>query len=151
MATQYTAGLTTGQVLTAATMNSIGAAWETFNPTITQGATPTKTHNVRYARIQKIVHYQGLVQFSSAGTAANIIACNLPVTAVAVTGTFMANGSALFYDGSTNRTYTMIATLVGATSMQFWYDNTSNFFGAQPAITIANTDWLSFNVTYEGQ
>jgi hypothetical protein len=130
-------------------MNSIGAAWETFNPTITQGATPTKTGGAKYARIQKTVHYQGLLQFTSAGTAANIVACNLPLTATAVLGTFMANGSALFYDGSVNRTYTLIATLTGANNMQFWYDNCSNFFGAQPAITIANTDWLAFNVTYE--
>jgi len=34
MATQYTAGLTSGQVLNAATLNQIGAAVETFTPTI---------------------------------------------------------------------------------------------------------------------
>lgn len=33
MATQWTAGTTSGQVLTAATLNTIGAAWETWTPT----------------------------------------------------------------------------------------------------------------------
>jgi len=39
MATQYTAGLTAGQVLTAATMNQIGAAWETWTPALTASNT----------------------------------------------------------------------------------------------------------------
>lgn len=34
MATQYTAGLSAGQILTAATMNQLGAAVATFTPTI---------------------------------------------------------------------------------------------------------------------
>ena len=32
MATQWTAGTTAGQILTAATLNTIGAAWETWTP-----------------------------------------------------------------------------------------------------------------------
>ena len=149
MATQYNAGLTTGQVLTAATMNSIGAAWENFNPTITQGVTPTKTLNCRYARIQKIVHYEGLFQFSTAGTGGSIIRSSLPVSATGVLGTFASHGSGIFYDASVNRTYSLICTVVNSTDLQFWYDAQANFFGANPLITIANGDWLSFSLTYE--
>jgi hypothetical protein len=43
MATQWTAGTTSGQVLTAATLNTIGAVAVDYTPTLTQSATVTKT------------------------------------------------------------------------------------------------------------
>ena len=46
MATQWTAGTVSGQVLTAATLNTIGAAWVDYTPTLTQGVTVTKTITV---------------------------------------------------------------------------------------------------------
>jgi len=39
MATQWTAGTTSGQVLTAATLNTIGAVWETWTPALTASTT----------------------------------------------------------------------------------------------------------------
>lgn len=150
MASQYTAGLTAGQVLTAATMNSIGAAWETFDPVLVQSNTLTKTTNwSRYARINKIVHWSALFQFTNAGTAGNLIgAGSLPVAA-SYGGTFAVFGSALFYDVSVNRTYLLTAGSTSGNNLVFWYDNQSNFFGALPAVTVANGDWLSFTVTYQ--
>ena len=60
MATQYTAGLSAGQVLTAATMNQLGAASETFTPTIvgnTSGSVTigNGTLSGTYFRIQKLI------------------------------------------------------------------------------------------------
>ena len=60
MATQYTAGLTAGQILTAANMNSIGAATETFTPTIvgnTSGSVTigNGTLSGNYFRLQKLL------------------------------------------------------------------------------------------------
>lgn len=60
MATQYTAGLSSGQVLTAATMNQLGAATETFTPTIvgnTSGSVTigNGTLSGNYFRIQKLL------------------------------------------------------------------------------------------------
>lgn len=60
MATQYTAGLSAGQILTAANMNSIGAATETFTPTIvgnTSGSVTigNGTLSGTYFRIQKLI------------------------------------------------------------------------------------------------
>ena len=71
MATQYTAGLSSGQVLTAATMNSIGAAWETWTPALTASTTnpnlgTTGTITGRYGRINKT--YYGIAQFTFGGT-----------------------------------------------------------------------------------
>ena len=84
MATQYTAGLTTGQVLTAATMNSSGAAWENWAPTITASSgtiTSGSTTSARYMQIQKLVI--GRLQYSvtTAGTAAGaFLIFTLPIT-----------------------------------------------------------------------
>ena len=84
MATQYTAGLTTGQVLTAATMNSIGAAWETWTPTYSASAgafTTITTVTARYSLIQKIctLHIQATV--TTLGTASGFMTFTLPFTA----------------------------------------------------------------------
>ena len=60
MATQYTAGLSAGQILTAANMNSIGAATETFTPTIVGNTSGSVTINNgtltgNYFRLQKLL------------------------------------------------------------------------------------------------
>ena len=149
MATQYTAGLATGQVLTAATMNSIGAAWETFNPTITQGVTLTKTViSSKYSQINKTIVFQGYYQFTSAGTAGQRVSVALPFTNVGG-GTFSVGGSAMFYRASINRTYLLVAAFNTGNTIQFFYDNVLDFFGAAPAVTVANSDYLAFTITYE--
>lgn len=84
MATQYTAGLSAGNVLTAATMNSIGAAWETWTPTITasSGTFTTVTLGTnRYMRIQKLVIVVFDATVTSIGTATGAMQTTLPVTA----------------------------------------------------------------------
>lgn len=83
MATQYNAGLSSGQVLTAATMNSIGAAWETWVPTVTSsgGTFTTVTVNfARYAQIQKIVFCQIDFTITAIGTAFGVPRFSIPVT-----------------------------------------------------------------------
>lgn len=87
MATQYTAGLTTGQVLTAATMNTIGAAWETWTPTITANAgviTASTVNTARYCRLQKLIIGIVDVTITTAGTAAgNQLQFTLPFLSAA--------------------------------------------------------------------
>jgi hypothetical protein len=93
MATQYTGGLTTGEVLTAATMNSIGATWETWTPTLTPqtGAYTTATVNTaRYGRIGKLVYCQIVFTITSIGTGAGNAQFTLPITAT--TASFQAMG-----------------------------------------------------------
>jgi len=105
MATQWTAGTTSGQVLTAATLNTIGAAWESWTPTLTGSATnpnlgTTGTSTGRYARINKIVIAQAAFTFGGAGIAAGagFYKTSLPVTAQA---SAPASGTALAIDIST--------------------------------------------------
>lgn len=84
MATQYTGGQVTGQVLTAATMNSIGATWETWSPTVTPqlGVFFVLTLNLaRYGRIGKLVYGEIDFTVTSIGTGSGIVNFTLPVTA----------------------------------------------------------------------
>lgn len=82
MATQYTAGFSPGTKNTAAIMNSIGAAWETWTPTITptSGTFTTITTNVaRYARLQTIVVANLDFTITSVGTGSGVVQFTLPV------------------------------------------------------------------------
>jgi hypothetical protein len=84
MATQYTAGLTAGQVLTAATMNSIGAAWETWTPTFssTGGTLGGGTLRMaKYCRINKICFFQVSFYITSPGTGSGFLKITFPFTA----------------------------------------------------------------------
>jgi len=88
MATQWTAGTISGQVLTAATLNTIGAVWETYTPVLTAsvanpnlGATGSSVG--RYARINKTIFGNAAFTFNGAGIAAGtgFYFCSLPFTA----------------------------------------------------------------------
>jgi len=84
MATQYTGGLTTGQVLTAATMNSIGAVYETFTPNFRPSGGVWFIANqvsARYGRIGKLVYGSAQLDIVSSGTASGNVLFDLPITA----------------------------------------------------------------------
>jgi hypothetical protein len=148
MATQYTAGLTTGQVLTAATMNSIGAAWESYTPTITQGVAITKTITyAKYTQIQKLVVVNVSMPLTSAGTAGNGVSVTLPITAAA---SQRLGGSFQFYDASANTSYVGLPFMLSTTSVGFITGaSADSYFGGLPAVTIANGDYLFSTIIYE--
>ena len=88
MATQWTGGLSALTPLPAATMNSIGAAWETWTPTITASTgtfTTTTVNRARYGRIQKLVFGEIDVTINTIGTASGALEFTLPVTAATLT------------------------------------------------------------------
>lgn len=95
MATQYTAGLSSGQVLTAATMNSIGATWETWTPVPIPsiGAITSYSSGGRYMRIQKMVVLQFSVQIINKGTGNGTLLLALPVTASTTYTTGLGSGA----------------------------------------------------------
>jgi hypothetical protein len=150
MATQYTAGLTTGQVLTAATMNSIGAAWESYTPVIKGGAT-TVTATIayaKYAQINKIVFVRVEATVTSAGAANGIISVSLPLnptgtpTTVTNIGTFfLLRPGTAFYQG---------AAIQSSNTVTGTANNSTDAMGANsPTLTLANNDKISFSVCYE--
>lgn len=152
MATQYTAGLTAGQILTAATMNSIGAAWESYTPTIKGGAT-TVTATITYAKyvqINKFVYVQVRAAVTSAGAANGAINISLPGGFPALLpsnqrniGTFMVEDVGVgFFVG--------LAIANTSTGVQGFTNNVGDFMGAAgPAMTLANGDFVSMSVCYE--
>jgi hypothetical protein len=146
MATQWTAGTTSGQVLTASTLNTIGAVTVDYTPTLTQGVTVTKTVvQARYFQFQKFVTGQILMNCTSAGTAGSVVAVGLPISARA-TNSMTAFG--YIYDANTNVMYNVTGYSATGTTLNFFYQ-TGNAFGVSPAVTLANTDQISLNFSYE--
>jgi hypothetical protein len=114
MATQYTAGLTTGQVLTAAIMNQIGAAWETYTPVLDWsgggGSLGNATISGRYARIQKIV--VGHIYFKAGSTTTygtGNIRFTLPITGSGTaTNAYAPIGFGYLIDANVTTAYTIV-------------------------------------------
>ena len=119
MATQWTAGTTSGQVLTSATLNTIGAVWETWTPFLSGSTTDPNLGSTgssvgRYTRINKLVIAQTNFTFNGAGinAGAGFYKSTLPFTAqgaawtsglvIAVdVSTFASTQNALYLDSTT--------------------------------------------------
>jgi hypothetical protein len=155
MATQWTAGTTSGQVLTAATLNTIGAAWETWTPTLTASTTnPTlgtgSSAAGRYGRVNKEVYGNAQISFGTSGTNAGsgFYYVSLPVTAQAsgvVIGTYQA------YDASTG-TVDVGMILADTTSRAAFYRNGvggNGVIGSTIPWAWAASDFIRIWFTYE--
>jgi hypothetical protein len=146
MATQWTAGTTSGQVLTAATLNTIGAAWVSYTPTLTQGVTVTKTiAYAKYCQIQKLCIVNLDLNVTSAGTGASAIAIGLPLTTSATTQQI---GSGFVYDQNVNALYAGPASLASATTITMLYQ-TGSPIGQSPSMALASGDVIRLMVAYE--
>ena len=153
MATQWTAGTTSGQVLTAATLNTIGAEWETYTPALTASTTnPTlgtgSSVSGRYGQVNKIVCGQGQINFGSAGVAAGsgYYYVSLPIAAQSsgkVIGQFQ------FYDSSTLAVY--LGTLISDTTTRslMYYGNPSSIASDSAPFTWAANDFIRYTFQYE--
>jgi len=151
MATQYTAGITQGQAWTAAIANQIGAAWETWTPTVTQGTTTfgTTIFYARYARIQKIiVAVYGLQIASGTGQVGTSVAVSLPITLASTQN--QALGSVWLYDASANTAYAGVPTVQTSTSVLFIGDwSTGSSWGTSPGIQFTTSDQIRGTFLYE--
>lgn len=156
MATQYTAGLTTGQVLTAATMNSIGAAWETYTPVLTASVTnPTlgsgSTTQGAYTRINKLVIGMAYFAFGTSGVAAGSgdYFVSLPITSVASSA--LNRGHAWLYDASAATGWIAINQVSTTTTLQMYKatGDATIAIGAANPFTWATNDQLRMLFTYE--
>ena len=149
MATQYTAGLSQGQKNTAAIMNSIGAAWETWTPAVTQSVSVAATVTIgRYMRIQKLVIAVAKLSVTGTGTGNNAVKVSLPITAK---DSGQIVGSGFIYDASTNLTYLVSAESDSTTTTRFYTDGTAgaSFWGQTPNVAITNTDQINITLMYE--
>lgn len=147
MAQQWVAGTVAGQVLTAATLNTIGAQWETYTPTLTQGVTVSKTTVVaRYCQFQKTVIVNIMLNPTSTGTIGSALTIGLPIAARANNNQIV--GSGFIYDNSPQFTYNVSAYLSSTTTFASLYQGGSPW-GGSPNLAIANGDQIQFMITYE--
>lgn len=147
MATQWTAGTTSGQVLTAATLNTIGAAWVDYTPTLVQGVTVSKTTVVaRYCQFQKTVIVNIMLNPTSTGTAGSAVQVGLPIAARANNNQIV--GSGFIYDNSPQFNYNVSAYLGSTTTFNALYQGGSPW-GTSPNLAITTGDQIQFMITYE--
>ena len=82
---------------------------------------------------------------TSAGTAAQPVAIGLPISARA-TNSMTAFG--YIYDHNTNTIYNLTGYTATGATLQFYYQ-TGDAFGVSPAITLATSDQIAINFSYE--
>jgi hypothetical protein len=160
MATQWTAGTTSGSVLTAATLNTIGAVAEAYTPALTAVTTnPTlgtgSFAEARYQLLQKRVFVEGAIFFGSAGAAAGTGAYRISVpSAISIKSNNAAIGYGLFYDASAGYVYyPLTAWYISATTFQLVvaspaYTAASVLSSTVPVVP-ANSDQIRFTLCYE--
>ena len=155
MATQYTAGLTTGDVLTAATMNSIGAAWESYTPTFVNITVGNGVLVARYSRINKNVTVQMKFTLGSTSVigAGGAISMSLPVTSATAQYAYAASflGIASMVDVSPFTNYPGWVLAASSTTVAFGYMTSFRYqemFGTGP-FTWTTNDVFTCSFTYE--
>lgn len=138
-----------GQSIGAGTIAS--EQWTDFIPTLTQSVTLTKTVTyARYIRVGRIVTAQVFMTITSAGTAGNPILVGLPPIppVTADVGPSSAIGSFCYTDTGTV-VYSGTGNFNNATTVAGQAHNQVAFIGQAPSFAAANTDIVSYVITYE--
>ena len=147
MATQWTAGLSDGTPLPAATLNRIGAAWESYTPTLTQGVgVAIQNNGSKYCQINKTIIASVMCQANGAGTGGSSVQVSLPIAAVTTRNPAAAFG--YIYDASTAIIYNCTGIVLTSTTIQFYYQSGTPW-GGSPNIALAASDQLALVVIYE--
>jgi hypothetical protein len=153
MATQWNANVTSGQVLTAATLQQIGAASETYTPTWTStGVAPAignGTLTGQWFRFQRLVVARvfwtpgGTTNFGTGG-----YRIGLPITN---NGSNFIAGYAYYFDGSTFNTYAMVATPITTSTVQMSWNagGINGTWGQATPVPMAVGDNMSATFIYE--
>ena len=149
MATQWTAGTTSGQVLTAATLNTIGATSETFTPTIVGngGGSVTignGTLTGTYIRLQKLVVATYALTWGSTTTTT---AVGLWLFSVPIGNALRGNGAGRILDAGA--TYYRVTGLASSNKMILQATDTGNEVQNNTPMTWATNDTLSVTFIYE--
>jgi hypothetical protein len=137
-----------GVPLTAAELNATGT-WIDYNPTITQGVNVTVNKQyARYTVVNKWVTVVARIAASSAGTANNIIRVSLPpgynfASAFGVVGVGRILDVGARYDA-------VHVECFDADEICFFLsiESTTQNYGQNPNMALANTDEIWFTITY---
>jgi hypothetical protein len=149
MATQWTAGTTSGQVLTSATLNTIGATSESFTPTIVGAGggaitigNGTLTGN--YFRIQKMVVVTYLLTIGSTTTNTT---SGLWLFSVPIGNALRGNAAGRILDAGS--TYYRVTGLAASNKMILQATDTGNEVKSDTPMTWATNDTLNVTFIYE--
>jgi hypothetical protein len=150
MATQWNAGTSAGQVLTAAKLNTIGAAWETYTPAPYQGGFISSfvTNYSKYALFQKTCIVQQKITFtgSTGAVAGNPILLNLPFAALTILST---TGSYYYLDsGTANYVGAVVGNVISTNYVGLMLSGQA-LIGQTPNIIVQNNDSVQFTISYE--
>jgi len=153
MATQYTAGLSAGQVLTAATMNSIGAACENYTPVWTATTTNPILNNGslsgNYFRIQNLIIGQiFLVVGSTTNVGAGFYRFTVPFN---INGSNVFTATCQILDNSAGFVAYIgagLPTIAGSNNIEFRTHGAGTFTQAVP-IPFGNGDQLRVQFMYQ--
>ena len=149
MATQWTAGTTSGQVLTAATLNTIGATSETFTPTIVGngGGSVTignGTLTGTYIRLQKLV----IVNYTlSWGSTTTTTAVGLWLFSVPVGNALRGNAVGRITDAGA--TYYRVTGLAQSNKLILQATDTGSEVQNNTPMVWATNDFLTATFIYE--
>lgn len=153
MATQWTAGTTAGQVLTAATLNTIGAAWESWTPVWTGSTTNPAIGNGfiggTYCRIQKTVIADGYVIAGTTTTyGSGTYRLSIPFGTMVNSNGLI--GYATIFDASAGYiAYSGVASQASTTLVEFRIGNAAGIWSPTVPITMANADQFRFQLIYQ--
>ena len=153
MATQWTAGTTSGQVLTAATLNTIGAAWESWTPSWTGTTTNPAIGNGfidgSYCRINKIVIAEGYVIAGSTTTyGSGSYRISIPFGTMISTNALV--GYATLFDASAGYiSYAGVASQATTSLVEFRLGAATGLFSPTVPVTMANADQFRFQLIYQ--
>jgi hypothetical protein len=144
MATQWTAGLTDNTALPAATLNQIGAAWESYTPTFVNLVNSSLSS--KYTQINKLIIWQ--IALIASSSSSGIITATLPVTAASASFAAGRNNFLMFYDASATDSYVMSTQFPTSTTARFYFANSTSptiWDGLQVGVS----DELSGTIIYE--
>ena len=151
MATQWTAGTTSGQVLTAATLNTIGAATVAYTPawtsTGTQPAIGNGTITGSYFQFQKFIVGEIFMLIGSTttfGTGSYLLSVPLPALSTGCSGFGqLLDASAGFIS------YVGVALAPSSTTLEFRFGNAQGIWSPTVPFTLATNDQLRIRFFYE--
>ena len=144
----------TGAAVTETDINTYlmgeGGAWTSWTPTVTQSVSVTVTTSIgKYARYGRTIIFRTRLTVTGSGTASNLVAVSLPVTAASSTGTI---GAAYIYDSSAALYYGGLVICASTTSVNFVATSSDlgGFLGAAGfTAALAVNDVIEFSGTYE--
>jgi hypothetical protein len=141
---------TTGQVLTAAQMNSIGEI-VSYTPALTNITLGNGTMSTRYVLINNFVHYEGKITFGTTSSISATAQIALPFTAAQ---SFQIAGNIVYADVGV-ASYSGLPIMVGTGTLYLYIANYATAYGNEVAVsatvpfTWGNTDSITWSINYQ--